>query len=425
MTRLGSPLRLSRSLVLLVPVLLLSTLSPAQSPSRSTVDFGNVQVGGSSIMPITISNTGKSSATVNQVTVSGASFTFVGPTLPIVIPAHQKAQLSGQFAPLAPGAFSGTGTAYYVTTVDGHNYNGTMTANLVGTGVAGGYLSAPGSLGFGSVTVGSSQSQSLTVSNTGGSTLTISNATITGSAFTFNGLSLPYTLSPGSSTNLSITFSPTKSRGYNETLTLTSDASDPTVNVSLTGTGTASNGTLAVAPASINFGNVTIGSSQTQNGTVTANGGSLTLTSATSNNAAFTIAGLSLPLNLTAGQSAPFSVTFAPTKSGAASATISFVASNSSSAIETASGAGTTIQHIVGLSWNASSSGSIAGYNVYRANSSSGPFSKINSVLDPLLDYSDNTVQSGNTYYYATTAVDTSGEESSYSNLTTAAIPFP
>jgi len=425
MTRLGSPLRLSGSLVLLGPVLFLSTFTAAQKPSRSTVDFGNVQVGNSVIMPITISNTGKSSATVNQVSVSGASFTFVGPTLPIVIPAHQKAQLSGQFAPITPGAFSGTGTAYYVSTLDGHDYNGTMTANLVGTGVAGGYLSAPGSMSFGSVTVGSSQSQSLTVSNTGGSTLTISNATIAGSAFTFSGLSLPYTLSAGASTNLTITFSPTKSQSYSATLTLTSDASDPTVNVSLTGTGSASSGTLAVTPASMNFGNVTIGSSQTQNGTVTANGGSLTLTSATSNNVAFTIAGLSLPLNLAAGQNAPFSVTFAPTKSGAASATISFAASNSSSAVEIVSGSGTTVQHIVDLTWDASSSGSIAGYNVYRATSASGPFSKINPALDAALNYSDNTVQSGSTYYYATTAVDTSGQESSYSNLTTAAIPFP
>ena len=425
MTRLGSPLRLSGSLVLLGPVLFLSTFTAAQKPSRSTVDFGNVQVGNSVIMPITISNTGKSSATVNQVSVSGASFTFVGPTLPIVIPAHQKAQLSGQFAPITPGAFSGTGTAYYVTTLDGHDYNGTMTANLVGTGVAGGYLSAPGSMSFGSVTVGSSQSQSLTVSNTGGSTLTISNATIAGSAFTFSGLSLPYTLSAGASTNLTITFSPTKSQSYSATLTLTSDASDPTVNVSLTGTGSASSGTLAVTPASMNFGNVTIGSSQTQNGTVIANGGSLTLTSATSNDVAFTIAGLSLPLNLAAGQSAPFSVTFAPTKSGAASATISFAASNSSSAVEIVSGSGTTVQHIVDLTWDASSSGSIAGYNVYRATAASGPFSKINPALDAALNYSDNTVQSGSTYYYATTAVDTSGQESSYSNLTTAAIPFP
>ena len=421
MTCLGSPLRLARGIVLSVSVLLLSIFAAAQGPhNHSTVNFGNVQVGSSVIMPITVSNTGKYSATINQVTVSGTGFTFVGPTLPIVVPPHQKAQLNGLFAPLTAGAFSGVGTAYYVTDAG----NGSTATNLVGTGVAGGFLSAPGSVSFGSVTVGSSQSQALTISNTGGSALTISNAAITGSGFTFSGLSLPYTMSPGTSTNLSITFSPINSGAYSATLALTSNASDPTVNVSLSGTGTATNGTLAVNPGSMSFGNVTIGSSQTQNGTVTATGGSLTLSSVNSNNSVYTIAGLSLPLNLAAGQSAPFTVTFAPTSSGTANASISFV-SNSNSVVESASGSGTTIQHIVDLSWNASSSGSIAGYNVYRSTSASGPFSKINPALDASLNYSDNTVQSGSTYYYATTAVDTSGEESSYSNMTTAVVPFP
>ena len=269
------------------------------------------------------------------------------------MPPHQKAQLSGLFAPQTAGAFSAIGTAYYVTTVNGRNYNGTMSTNLVGTGVAGGFLSAPGSMSFGSVTVGSNQTQTLTLSNTGGSSLTISNAAISSAGFTFSGLSLPYTLSPGTSTSLSITFSPTMSGAYSATFALASNASDPTVNVSLTGTGSSSSGTLTVAPSSMNFGNVTIGNTQTQNGTVTASGGSLTLSSASSNNPAFTVAGLSFPLNLAAGQSAPFTVTFAPTTTGKASATISFVAGNST-AMETATGSGSTIQHIVNLSWDAS-----------------------------------------------------------------------
>jgi len=41
------------------------------------------------------------------------------------------------------------------------------------------------------------------------------------------------------------------------------------------------------------------------------------------------------------------------------------------------------------------------------------------------MSYSDSTVQSGQTYYYATTAVDSSGTESTYSNQVQVAIPFP
>lgn len=426
MTRLGSPLRLSYGFLLSVVLLLLSDFAGASnSISISTINFGNVQVGGSVIMPITINNTSKNSATITQVAMSGAGFTFVGPTLPIVVGAQQKMQLSAMFAPQAAGNFTGVGTASYVTTVGNHSYNGTMNANLTGTGIAGGFLSAPSSMSFGNVTVGSSQSQTLAISNTGGASITISSDAINGSGFTASGLSFPYTLAAGASANLSITFAPTTSGTDSATLTLTSNASDPTVYVSLSGTGTTSTGTIAVSPGSMSFGNVTIGNAQTQNGSVTASGGSVTVSSVSSNSSLFTIGGLSLPVTLSSGQSVPFTVTFAPTTTGTASANLTFTSSNSNSAIETASGSGTTIQHIVDLSWNASTTGSITGYNVYRAVSASGPFSKINPSLDTSLSYSDGSVQSGKTYYYATTAVDSSGQESSYSNQIQAVVPFP
>jgi len=41
------------------------------------------------------------------------------------------------------------------------------------------------------------------------------------------------------------------------------------------------------------------------------------------------------------------------------------------------------------------------------------------------MSYTDSTVQSGQTYYYATTAVDSSGVESTYSNQVQVAVPFP
>ncbi|HZQ95392.1 MAG TPA: choice-of-anchor D domain-containing protein [Candidatus Sulfotelmatobacter sp.] len=208
-------------------------------------------------------------------------------------------------------------------------------------------------------------------------------------------------------------------------LNVSSNASDPSIGVSLTGSGTSSSGTLGVTPGSMSFGSVTIGSVQAQNGSVTASGGSVTLSSTSSSNSAFTLSGLTLPMTLAAGQSVPFTVTFAPTTTGTASANIAFFTTNSTSASETASGSGATIPHTVSLSWNPSTSTSVSGYNVYRGTSSAGPFSKINAALNPSMSYSDGTVQSGKTYYYATTAVDSSGAESAYSNLVTAAIPFP
>jgi hypothetical protein len=154
-------------------------------------------------------------------------------------------------------------------------------------------------------------------------------------------------------------------------------------------------------------------------------GASVTLSSASSSNSEFTLTGLTLPVTIAAGQSVPFTVTFAPTATGRASANISFFTSTSTSASENASGTGATIQHTVDLSWNASTSTSITGYNVYRATVSGGPYSKINSALDLSMSYGDSTVQSGQTYYYATTAVDSTGAESSYSNQVQAVVPFP
>jgi hypothetical protein len=182
---------------------------------------------------------------------------------------------------------------------------------------------------------------------------------------------------------------------------------------------------LGVTPGSMSFGGVMIGTSQIQSGSLTASGGSVTVSSSSSSNSAFTLGGLTLPVTLAAGQNLPFTITFAPSATGTASANISFFTSNSTSASETASGSGATIQHAVDLSWNASTSSTISGYNVYRGTISGGPYAKINSALDSALSYSDSTVQSGQTYYYVTTAVDSSGLESSYSSQVQAVIPFP
>jgi uncharacterized repeat protein (TIGR03803 family) len=79
--------------------------------------------------------------------------------------------------------------------------------------------------------------------------------------------------------------------------------------------------------------------------------------------------------------------------------------------------------HTVGLSWDASTSPNIVGYNVYRGPNANGPYTKINSSLDPNTSYSDTTVQGGDTYFYVTTAVDNQGVESAYSNQSEATIP--
>ncbi|GAC1434485.1 MAG: hypothetical protein NVS1B11_34460 [Terriglobales bacterium] len=82
-----------------------------------------------------------------------------------------------------------------------------------------------------------------------------------------------------------------------------------------------------------------------------------------------------------------------------------------------------TSQHSVALTWNASTSSGINGYNVYRGSHTGGPYGKINSALDSSTALTDVNVVSGQSYYYVVTAVDSSGTESGYSNEVAALIP--
>ena len=70
----------------------------------------------------------------------------------------------------------------------------------------------------------------------------------------------------------------------------------------------------------------------------------------------------------------------------------------------------------VTLTWNSSTSSDVIGYNLYRATSSGGPYSKLNSAPIGGSSYVDNNVVTGQTYYYVATAVDNDGLESTYSN---------
>jgi uncharacterized protein YjdB len=78
--------------------------------------------------------------------------------------------------------------------------------------------------------------------------------------------------------------------------------------------------------------------------------------------------------------------------------------------------------HWVGLAWTASTS-PVVGYNAYRSTTSGGPYTKLNSSLISGTSYDDQTVQSGTTYYYVTTAVNSLGLESVYSNEAAATVP--
>lgn len=79
--------------------------------------------------------------------------------------------------------------------------------------------------------------------------------------------------------------------------------------------------------------------------------------------------------------------------------------------------------HSVSLSWTAANGA--VGYNLYRAVIAGGPYVKINSDVDGDTQYSDNTVASGQTYYYVAKSVGFQAQESDPSNEAQAVVPNP
>lgn len=85
---------------------------------------------------------------------------------------------------------------------------------------------------------------------------------------------------------------------------------------------------------------------------------------------------------------------------------------------------GTAVPHSVDLTWVASPSAGVTGYNVYRASTTGGPYSLLNASPLAGTTYTDSAVQSGQTYYYVVKAKSAT-EESGPSNEATAVIPNP
>ncbi|HTF99253.1 MAG TPA: hypothetical protein VK654_01545 [Nitrospirota bacterium] len=68
------------------------------------------------------------------------------------------------------------------------------------------------------------------------------------------------------------------------------------------------------------------------------------------------------------------------------------------------------------LTWNENRENDLAGYHLYRSTGSGRNFVRLNDKLLTRTTFSDDTVKSGNTYHYAVTAVDKSGNESARSD---------
>jgi Cep192 domain 4/Abnormal spindle-like microcephaly-assoc'd, ASPM-SPD-2-Hydin/HYDIN/CFA65/VesB-like, Ig-like domain len=384
--------------------------------SPTPVAFNNVNVGSSATQSVTLANTGNASLNITAASITGSGYSM-SLAAPLTINAGQNSTFTVKFAPTSAGSASGS------ISITSNAPGSPATIPLSGTGVQAQIVASPTSVSFGNVADGNTNSQPVTLTNNGNATLTFSQVTVTGAGFSVTGLTTSTTIAAGSGITFNAVFAPTSAGTVNGSIALTTNGSPAQLTISLTGTGQTATYTLGANPASLSFGNVAVGNSSSLTVTLTNTGNSnITTSGVTVSGAGFSATGITSGLTLTPSQTATLTVQFAPTATGDATGSVS-VASNATTSPTTISLSGSS--HSVTLSWIASTSTSVTGYYVYRG-TTSGQYTKLNPtapVPATQLAFTDTSVQSSTTYYYAVTAVDSSNAESTYSNQATAIIP--
>ncbi len=297
--------------------------SATLAANPSSLAFGTVTVGSSSAtQTVTVTNSGTVAATVSSVAVTGA-FSQTN-TCGTSIAAGGSCAVTAKFSPTAAGATSGT------LTVNSNATNPALSVALTGTGQSVGTATlgaSPTSLAFGNQTVNTTSAvQTTTITNSGTVAATISSVSVTGAFSQTN--TCGTSIAAGATCVVSVKFAPTATGSATGTLTVASNASNPSLTVALTGTGTAvATATLTATPTSLAFGNQTVNTTAaaktvtiTNTGTASATIGSITVSGAyaqTNNCGGSVIAGGTCTVN----------VTFTPTATGASNGTLT-VSSN-------------------------------------------------------------------------------------------------
>jgi hypothetical protein len=237
-------------------------------------------------------------------------------------------------------------------------------------------------------------------------------------------VSVTWQTTAGSITSAGLFRAPAVTNDQTVTVTATSVA-DPTKSNSATVTVKPSHAALAVTPAGLSFSAQAGGANpEPANISVTnTGGGSLPFTASTD------AAWLSVsPASGRAPSSPQVAVGIAGLVPGTYTGHVTVSAANATGSPVTVAVTLTITEpptaHTVSLSWTASTSDNVVGYNAYRSLTAGGPYSLLASAISDV-NYTDYAVLAGTTYFYVVTAVDDRALESGYSMEVRAAVPSP
>ena len=280
----------------------------------TSVNFGGVTVGKpSTVQNITYTNKSSTAVTFTSVTSNNAEYAVTSNTCTGSLAAGHSCIIGLTFTPTAVGAQKAT-----LTVVDS-DFTSPQLIPLRGTG-DGTSLSAT-SLAFGKVVVATTSMLSVTLSNVGTATLTTISSSVSGTnmADFTRSTTCGATLAPSASCTYTVTFKPSISGAESATLTIKDNEGSFPVTLSGTGIGT------TLSPTSLNFGTLTVGTTNTLTETL-KNVGTATLTTISANVTGTNSADFTFTTTWTAtlavNASCTYSITFKPSIVGAESATL-------------------------------------------------------------------------------------------------------
>ncbi len=252
--------------------------TPALEVSPPMVDFGPLAIGQTRNLIVGMLNAGTADLTIStlQLTAAdGTSFRLVdAPDLPAVIAAGNTVTAEIRFVPNAEGSATGT---FRIESDDPDNPETVVSVSAEALPEPVALIEVnPSQAGFGNVPVGESGTVTLMIANDGNSELNVTSMTVTGgpeNVFRLgSGRSAPFTVAPGEVETVDVVFVPRAAGVVTATLQILSNASNtPEEIVSLNGTGTAPQ--LTLRPATLDFGEVPVGSNRTLSATVENTGG--------------------------------------------------------------------------------------------------------------------------------------------------------
>lgn len=282
------------------------------------IDFMLVETGQSSIIPLTVDNTGGQTTGTLSLMVSGGEFSVQNDTCSgnTLAPAG-TCTLDMEFAPTADGAQN------EMFTVDDGSGTSDMVA-LTGTGFTPAGLDIqPDPIDFMQIETGQTSTLGVTVSNTGSQTTGALSLLVSGGEFALlNDTCSGNTLAAASSCTVDVQFAPTADGAQSETLSA-DDGAGALDSAALTGTGFTPAAILALTPDPVAFGNVETGMSNTIQVTL-ANTGMLDAMNVvlSVSGGDFTLMNDTCPATLQASANCTVDVVFAPAADGAQTETL-------------------------------------------------------------------------------------------------------